>query len=161
MKTEKSLYRARVCAVVSLVLFVAVVTVGARRSASEPPVRAEMVYTAEYEIASFAADRNAVRREELSQLEALAVDELLSQAVRDEAARRIMQLRGRMEQESVIAQVLAARGYHSPVVTVQDNSVNVVVRCEALSAREAEIIIELVTRQTGVTGGNVKIIPIN
>ena len=50
---EQSLYRARVCAVVSLVLFVAVVAAGSLRSAAESPDRTEAVYMASYRIESF------------------------------------------------------------------------------------------------------------
>jgi len=35
------------------------------------------------------------------------------------------------------------------------------VRSESVSRQEAAIILELVTRETGISGGNVKIIPIN
>ena len=57
--------------------------------------------------------------------------------------------------------MLSARGYETPVVTVHSDSVNVIVRASELTRQQAGVILELVTRETGVTGGNVKIIPIN
>ena len=158
---EQSLYRARVCAVVSLVLFVAVVAAGSLRSAAEAPDRTEAVYMASYRIESFASERNEVRSRELEQLQTLTFDQTLPETVRAEAAERIMQLHRRMESESILCDVLCARGYEMPVVTVNDDSVNVVLHARTLSREEAGIILELVTRETGVIDGNVKIIPIN
>ena len=158
---ETSLYRARVCAVVSLVLFVAVVAAGTLRSAAESPVRAESVYMPAYRIDSYASERDAVREREIEQLQMLTADATLSEEVRSEAARRIMELHRWMEQESTLCDVLCARGYEMSVITVHNDSVNVVLHSPALSREEAGIILELVTRETGVEGGNVKIIPIN
>ncbi len=158
---ETSLYRARVCAVVSVVLFVAVVAAGGLRSAAEAPERAEEVYMASYRIESFASERDEVRARELEQLQTLTFDQTLPEDVRSEAARRIMELHRWMELESTLCDVLCARGYDMPVITVHADSVNVVLRAQALSREEAGIILELVSRETGVTGGNVKIIPIN
>ena len=165
MTKDTSLRSARLCAIVSAALFVSVLIAGSWRSVKEERRTAPESLTASFsrgdKAAEFAADRNALRREELDQLQAIAEDEAASEAVRASANIRIMTLRERMEKEAVIADVLAARGYEAPVVTVQEDSVNVVLRAEALTREEAGIILELVTRETGVTGGNVKIIPIN
>ena len=112
-------------------------------------------------VAVFAIDRNAVRADEMEQLKTIAADLTASASVRASAQARIMELMEWIELEATIVDVLSARGYDSPVVTVHSDSVNVVVRAETLSQAEAGIILELVTRETGVTGGNVKIIPIN
>ena len=72
-----------------------------------------------------------------------------------------MSLRRWMEQEATVEAVLSARGYETPVVTVHSDSVNIIVRAESLSQADAEVILELTTRETGVSGANVKIIPIN
>ena len=46
------------------------------------------------------------------------------------------------------------------MATVHEDSVNVLVRAESLSQSETAVILELVLRETGISGGNVKIIPI-
>ena len=159
MKEELSLRYARVCAAVSGALFLAVLIAGGYRSAREteyaPPAAAETG------ISAFAADRNAVREEELSQLMSIAGDPATGDSIREAAQKRVMPLREWMEQEATIADVLVARGYEQPVVTVHSESVNVVVKAESLTGEEAGIILELVVRETGAAGGNVKIIPIN
>jgi len=161
MNNDSSLRRARLCAVVSAVLFFAVLIAGALRSSAGDSTRPAVIYPPEYEIASFAVDRAALRTRELEQLRALACDPSLGQSVRDDAARRLMQLQEWMDQEAALEKILSSRGYDLPVITVQASSVDVVLRAEQLSAEEVGIILELVTRQTGISGGNVKIIPIN
>jgi stage III sporulation protein AH len=163
---SRSIREARILAGVSLVLLTAVLTVGMLRSAREPTRPAATIapaaaQDARVNIAAFASDRNTVRAAELEQLERLRSDPTASEQTRTDAARRIMQLREWMEKEAVIADVLIARGYEMPVVTVHEDSVNVVLHTSQLSRTEASVILELIMRETGVTGGNIKIIPIN
>ena len=167
--SQESMKRAQLCASVSLILLIAVLCVGALRSINEKDIRPGATIApvvnerqqAEASISVFAADRNTVRAAEIEQLEQILADEDTSGEIRNAAARRILLLREWMEKEAVIADVLLARGYELPVVTVHEDSVNVVLYCKSLSREEAAVILELVTRETGVTGGNVKIIPIN
>ncbi len=160
-----SIRSARLCAGVSLILFAAVLCVGTLRSINEEDLRPYATITpaadAAAEIAVFASDRNTVREAEIEQLARICEDMSVSDEIRLSAARRIMTLREWMEKEAVIADVLTARGYELPVVTVHEDSVNVVLHAAELSQQEAAVILELVMRETGVTGGNVKIIPIN
>lgn len=158
--------RAQLCAGVSLILFVAVLCVGALRSVRDEDMRptatiAPVSVSERQTIEAFASDRNGVRQAEIAQLQEICRDEQTSQEIRLSAQQRILTLYERMEKEAVIADVLAARGYELPVITVQQDSVNVVVRASSLSQAEVGVILELVMRETGVTGGNVKVIPIN
>lgn len=156
--------RAQLCAGVSLILFVAVLCVGALRSVRDEDIRPTATIapaSAAQTIAVFASDRNGVRQAEIGQLEEICRDGQTSDEIRLTAQRRILQLREWMEKEAVIADVLTARGYELPVVTVHEDSVNVVLHASSLSQAEAGVILELVMRETGVTGGNVKLIPIN
>ena len=161
MKEDPSLRSARLCAAVSGILFLAVLVAGGLRSAREDAPAPVCTRPPDQEIAAFAVDRNEIREAEIDQLQSIAADPMTSDAVRQSAQERIMELRAWMEQEATIADVLSARGYELPVVTVHPDSVNVVVRGGTLSREEAGVIIELVTRETGITGGTVKIIPIN
>lgn len=156
------LRRARICAAASGLLLVSVLITGGLRSAEEdrkPP--ADTLPAARESISAFAADRDTLRREELEQLEEIAEEDDVPPEIRSAALERSMSLRKWMEMEATISDVLKARGYDAPVVTVHDDSVNVVVRAEALTQEEAAVILELAMRETGVDGGNVKIIPIN
>ena len=161
MTADRSVRSARLCAAVSGILFLAVLIAGGVRSANEPrpaPMKTAPLGT---EIAVFASDRNALRQQEIADLKEIAAAPESSEAVRAAAQERMMSLRRWMEQEATVEAVLSARGYETPVVTVHSDSVNVIVRAESLSRADAEVILELTTRETGVSGANVKIIPIN
>ena len=88
-------------------------------------------------------------------------DERAPEEIRLAAGRRALELMDRSQKEAAIEAVLSARGYAPLVVTVQSDSVNVLIEAESLERRDAQTILDLVMRETGVTGGNVKIIPIN
>ena len=72
-----------------------------------------------------------------------------------------MDMLDRAEAENTLEGVLRARGFDDAVVTVGERSANVLLRREApLNQRETAVILELVMRETGLTGGSVKIIPV-
>ena len=73
----------------------------------------------------------------------------------------MIDLRRWMEQEATVEAVLTARGYKPVLVTVHANSVNVLVAADRIEQADAAVMLELVSRETGVLGGNIKIIPIN
>ena len=93
-------------------------------------------------MSDFYTDRGTLREDELDRLREIMADESVPEEIRLEA-------------------VLTARGYAPAVVTVQPDSVNVLIRAESITQRDAAVILDLVMRETGVTGGNVKIIPVN
>lgn len=161
MKEDQSVRRARLCAAASGILFLAVLIVGGLRSAREERPEPQNADSPEAQITVFYSDRNTLRQEEISQLLEMASDPSATESMRASAQERVMELRKWMEQEATVEAVLSARGYETPVVTVHSDSVNVIVRAEELTRQQANVILELVTRETGVTGGNVKIIPIN
>ena len=112
-------------------------------------------------MAEFLTDRDALRREEISQLQELSQAQGTSEEIKSMAQRRILLLRQWMEQEATIESVLSARGYEPVLVTVHSDSVNVLIACDRLERSDAAVILELASRETGITGGNIKIIPIN
>ncbi len=111
-------------------------------------------------IARFRDDRELVRKVEIEQLNALIGDESAGQSIRDRAREKLIQLTGWMEQEVTVEGVLRAEGYKDPLVTVHADSVNVLVRTAALTQADAAKILSLAARETGQSGGNIKIIPI-
>jgi len=76
------------------------------------------------------------------------------------AQAQLMSLMERREQEVTLEGILQARGFDGALVSVDERSANVLLRREAVTSRESAVILELVMRQTGLTGGNVKIIPV-
>ena len=111
-------------------------------------------------MSDFYTDREALRGDELDRLREIVADEGTPEEIRLAAGRRELELMDRSEKEAAIEAVLTARGYAPVVVTVQSDSVNVLIKTESLTRQDAQAILDLVMRETGVTGGNVKIIPL-
>ena len=111
-------------------------------------------------------DAFRTEREQLRQMQAAQIDELIHSENADSEVIRMAQacLLERLddqEKETTIEGVLRARGFKDAIATVHRDSVNILVRAESLSRQETAAILELVMRETGISGGNVKIIPIN
>ena len=112
-------------------------------------------------MSDFYTDRGTLREDELDRLREIMADESVPEEIRLAAGLRELELMDRSQKEAAIEAVLTARGYAPAVVTVQPDSVNVLIRAESITQRDAAVILDLVMRETGVTGGNVKIIPVN
>ena len=110
-------------------------------------------------MSDFYTDREALREDELDRLRKIMADGSTPEEIRLAAGRRELALMERADKEAAIEAVLTARGYAPLVVTVQSDSVNVLIKSESLTQQDAAMILDLVMRETGVTGGNVKIIP--
>lgn len=111
--------------------------------------------------AAFKTVRQQLRAMEKAQLNDIVHDSKAEAEIAQIARRQLLELCTREEQELTIEGILSMRGYEDPVVTVHPDSVNVILKCEAVGKQESGIILELVCRETGVQAGNVKIIPIN
>lgn len=111
-------------------------------------------------VEAFIAERKSVRELEVLQLNAVAADDGADSAVRAQALSRLIRLTDNMEKETTLEGILRMRGFEDAVVTVHTDSVNVVVRADELTQSESAIILELVMRETGQTGGNVKIMTV-
>lgn len=112
-------------------------------------------------LAAFRAEHAEVRQLESVQLSAVAEDEGAEDGVRDAARRELVALTGYMEAEETIEGVLRMRGYDDAVATVHADSVNVLVRTPSLSQNESGFILDLVMRETGQRGGNIKIMTVD
>lgn len=131
---------------------------GGREGGAVPS--ASRVYEPVDSIARFRSDRELVREVEIEQLNALIGDESAGQAIRDRAREKLIQLTGWMEQEVTVEGVLRAEGFLDPLVTVHADSVNVLVRTAVLTQADAAKILSLAARETGQSGGNIKVIPV-
>ena len=105
--------------------------------------------------------REQLRAMEKAQLNVLAHNSDADPELAAMARRQLLELCQREEQELTLEGVLSMRGWADPVVTVHADSVNVLLRAEAVTRQESAAIMELVCRETGVQSGNVKIIPMN
>ncbi len=110
---------------------------------------------------AFRTERQQLRQMQLSQLNEIVYAENSSDEIVTRARARQMELMEWAEQEQTLEGVLSARGFEDVLATVHGDSVNVLVRTDALTREQTAVILELVMRETGVSGGNVKIIPVN
>jgi len=118
------------------------------------------VYEPVDSIARFRGERERVRQVEVEQLNALIQDASAGQQIRDAAREKLIRLTEWMEQEATVEGVLRAMGFQDPLVTVHQDSVNVLVRTRVLTQPDAAKILSLAARETGESSGNIKVIPV-
>lgn len=124
----------------------------------------DQIVTAQAEadpIDAFRTEREQLRQMQMAQIDELIHSENADAEVIRMAQTRLLERLDDQEKETTIEGVLRARGFKDAIATVHSDSVNVLVRTESLSRQETAVILELVVRETGISGGNVKIIPIN
>ena len=105
-------------------------------------------------------------REELRSRQEGELNDIIHSASADsdtvnQAQRQLMQLMEARDTELRLEGILKVRGYEDALATYSADSVNVILRSEALTRRDTALILDLVLRETGVTAGNVKILSIN
>ncbi len=121
---------------------------------------ASRVYEPVDSIARFRNERQRVREAAFKEIDALISDASAGDDIKDRARERALKLSEWMEQEVTVEGVLRAQGYEDPLVTVHADSVNVLVRKSSLTQSDAAKILSLAARETGQTGGNIKVIPV-
>lgn len=109
----------------------------------------------------FRTVREQLRAMQKAQLNEIAHDASADAELVAMAQRQLLELYQREEQETTIQGILEMQGWEDPIVTVHSGSVNVLLQAEIITRQESSAILDLVCRETGVLGGNVKIIPIN
>ena len=111
-------------------------------------------------MARFRTEREQLRSKLVAQLNDIIYSDRSGDAEIAAAQRQLMALMSVQEQETTLEGLLSVRGFDGVLVSVSGQSATVLLRAESVSQREAAVILELVMRETGVTGGNVKIIPV-
>ena len=113
-----------------------------------------------------ALTRFRTEREQLRQRQRAELSDIIHDAETDAetlalAQRQLMALLSAEDAEARLEGLIGARGFDGAVVSVSEGAVNVLVRREKLTRQETAVILDLVLRETGVSGGNVRIIPIH
>ena len=70
-----------------------------------------------------------------------------------------MKVSSAMEKEITLEGLLKAKGFSDAVVTIRENSVNVVVEEAEIDEKKAAQILEIVQRETGEDSSNIKVLP--
>lgn len=154
----------RILGVIALMLMATAGGWCAGRSSVERGVQAVVAEASTGEedaIATFRLEREQLRAMQKAQLNEIIHSDASEAEIAALAQRQLMEICSREEHELTLEGLLAIRGFDDPLVTVQSDSVNVLLRTQAVTQQECSIILDLVCRETGVQSGNVKIIPIN
>lgn len=91
-------------------------------------------------------------------LDEVAANSAADAATVTQALREKTELAVAMQQEATIEALLAARGFGESLCTVQEGSVNVVVKKETLSDEEATTILDIASRETGADASQIRVI---
>ena len=132
-----------------------------RSSVDVPVAPVNAAVQEEDAVAAFRTEREQLRAMQKAQLNEIVHGDGSEPEIAALAQRQLMELCSREEHELTLEGLLTLRGFDDPVVTVQSDSVNVLLRREIVTQQECSVILDLVCRETGVQSGNVKIIPIN
>ena len=111
-------------------------------------------------MAAFRLEREQLRARQEAQLNDIIHDEGADGEIRDQARRALMDMLEHARSENAIEGILQGRGFEDALASVSASAANVLIRTEALNHAQSAVILDLVMRQTGLTGGNVKIIPV-
>ncbi len=109
----------------------------------------------------FKVDREAIREKEMSNIDSVINDENTTEDVLKQAQEQKLELSNNMEKEVTVEGLLSGIGFSDAVVTIRENSVNVVVNESEIDEQKAAQILELVMRETGQSAANIKILPTN
>jgi stage III sporulation protein AH len=111
-------------------------------------------------MASFRLEREQLRARQEAQLNDIIHDEGADGEIRAQARRALLDMLANARSENAIEGILRSRGFEDALASVSASAANVLIRTEALNHAQSAVILDLVMRQTGLTGGNVKIIPV-
>ena len=120
---------------------------------------AALAQSAESPMAAFLRAREQLRACHRAELNEMIHAEDADPTLRAAARRSLLELEAREEAEQTVEGVLRLRGFAEVVCTVHGDSVNVLLRADALNRETCALIYDLVGRETGIGGDNVKIIP--
>lgn len=150
------------CLIAGIVVLAAVsgYVCGSRRRAEElagqvPAVQSEVAD----KLATFRTDRQLLRQNQINRLNELIHTYADAQMV-SLAQQKLLELMSCEEQELALEGMLTLRGFEDVLVVIHSGSANIMLRNEALTAQQTAVILEMITRETGISAGNVKIIPI-
>lgn len=79
---------------------------------------------------------------------------------KEQAVAAVATLAGRLEKESNIETLLKAKGFEKAVAVIGDNNVTVLVSSDGVTTAQSMQIQDIVTSETGVALGNIKIVAV-
>jgi stage III sporulation protein AH len=106
----------------------------------------------------FRKERAASLEKEIQYLDAIINDKNTDKETLADAQQRKMELASSMETETTLEGLIKAKGFADAIVTISKGSVNVIVKTATLTQQQAAQIMDVVKRESGESGENIKII---
>lgn len=116
---------------------------------------------AETTVAQAKVTREQVRAQNKETLQAIIDNTNLSDAEKQTAVDQMVQMTQIAEQEAAIETLMASKGFSEAVVSLDSDSVDVVVKAEELTDANRAQIEDIVTRKTNIAPENIVITPIH
>ncbi|MDI3310188.1 MAG: SpoIIIAH-like family protein [Thermoanaerobacterium sp.] len=107
--------------------------------------------------ASYRQDRDINRSRSLEALQEIVNNKNTSQETRDEAQKQIIKLTETNQKELILENLIKAKRFQDAIVLIDNNTANVIVQADKLSAQEVAKIQDVVSQQTGFPLDNIKI----
>ncbi|MBR4982762.1 MAG: SpoIIIAH-like family protein [Lachnospiraceae bacterium] len=123
----------------------------------------EAVFTSTRAVSTLSAAKllkEQTRAKNKEALEEIVNNEILDSAQKEEAVANMVALTDRSEKEMEAEILLSAKGFTETVVSIGENSVDVVVCMETLTDAQLAQIMDIVTRKTQIPAENVIISPV-
>lgn len=117
--------------------------------------------TAEATVAQAKVSREQVMAQSKETLQSIIDNKNLSDEQKQDAVDQMVALTKRAELEADIESLMAAKGFSEAVVSIGDDSVDVVVKAEELTDANRAKIEEILTRKTEVSPEGIVITPIH
>lgn len=117
--------------------------------------------TADSTVAQAKVSREQVRAQNKETLQAIIDNTNLSDAEKQDAVAQMVQMTELSEQENAIETLMATKGFSEAVVSLAEDSADVVVKADELTDANRAQIEDIVTRKTDIAPENIVITPIH
>lgn len=130
------------------------------------PVASLNVESVEDDAAADPFERFRTERQQLRQMQTAQLNELIYGGKADEqivrlAQEKLLSIMDCAEKETSLEGLLTLRGFEDAIASVDSDAATIVVRAQSVTQQQTAVIVDAVMRETGLSGGNIKIIPIN
>ena len=105
----------------------------------------------------FRSNRQKTRDKELKDLDTIINNASTDAATLSDAQQMKLQISSNMEKELIIEGILVARGFEDAVVTINNGSVNVIVKKDSITTEQAAQIYDTVVSETSAKASDIKI----
>lgn len=105
-------------------------------------------------------ERETARKEATELIEETLKSPSLTDADKQNALIATKEMAARIEDESNIETLLKAKGFEKTVAVIGENSVNIIVKSDGLTTAQTLQIQDIVTEETKIPLGNIKIVPV-